>query len=90
MPDRYPWLWDVEMDSASFDALLAGMIDPGPRERTWALLRLIEYAPYSEIRRLLPLDYFLKMWPEISGRVRSLSRRDGMDFYYSRRLQRMT
>lgn len=82
MQDKHPWLWDVDMDSASFDALLAGGTGVPPHDRRWALLRLIEYAPYPEIRRLLPLDYFLQVWPELAPRMRSRTRRQGMDFYH--------
>ena len=82
MQDRYPWLWDVDLDSASFDALLAGESGLPPHDRRWALLRLIEYASYAEIRRLLPLRYFLEQWPDLAPRMRSQTRRRGMEFYY--------
>lgn len=83
MNDRYAWLWDVDLDSESFDALLAGGPGSPPHDRRWALLRLVEYAPYAEIRRLLPLDFFLEAWPTLAPRVRSRTRRQGMEFYYS-------
>jgi hypothetical protein len=35
------------------------------------LLWLIEYAPYPDLRRLLPRDRFLKEWPELALRFRS-------------------
>ncbi len=80
MLDRYPWLWGVDLDSASFEALLAWTSGSLPHDRRWALLRLIEYAPYSEIRRLLPLGYFLEAWPALAPRMRSRTRHQGMDF----------
>ena len=88
MTHRCPWLWDVDLDSASFEALLAGGSGSLPHDRRWALLRLVEYAPYAEIRRLLPLDYFLEAWPSLAPRMRSQTRRQGMEFYYEWNQQR--
>ena len=78
--ERYPWLWDVDMDNAAFDAVLRGQTTVSGLGADWAMLRLIEYAPYGEIRRLLPRDAFLRRWPALMPKVRSVSRRDGMDF----------
>jgi len=88
MQRRYAWLWDVDMDASAFDAILSGQGTVTVPEREWAVLRLIEYAPYAEIRRLLPRDFFLEHWPTLAGRVRSRTRREGMTFlhdYYQKR-----
>ena len=78
--DRYSWLWDVDMGNAEYEEILAGRgARPGMDER-WALVRLVEYAPYREIKRLLPRERFLRLWPAVSSLVRSPSRREGMDF----------
>jgi hypothetical protein len=53
------------------------------------VLRLIEYASYADIRRLLPLDFFLAKWQNLAPRVRSRTRREGMDFFYHRRLRQL-
>jgi len=82
--ERYAWLWDVDLDAAAFDGILSGRGGVVPHDRGWALLRLIEYAPYAEIRRLLPREYFLLAWPTLAGRVRSRARREGMEFLYQR------
>lgn len=79
--ERYPWLWDVEMDNATFMAVLRGETSSAGHDCDWALLRLIEYAPFRDILRLLPLDLFLTRWPMLMGRVRSVTRRAGMDYY---------
>jgi hypothetical protein len=79
MQPRYPWLWDSDLDNAGFEAALQGR---GERDERWAMARLIEYAPFTEIKRLLPRDLFLQDWPEIALRVRSKIRRAGMEFYY--------
>lgn len=81
----YAWLWDVDMDAADFEALLAGDA-PGRApglDADWALLRLVEYAPYRELRRLLPRARFLARWPAVAGRVRSAARREGMDYMFA-------
>ena len=84
MQERYAWLWDVDLDAAAFDGILSGRGGVAPHDCGWALLRLIEYAPYAEIRRLLPREYFLLAWPTLAGRVRSRARREGMEFLYQR------
>jgi hypothetical protein len=82
MKGRYAWLWDVDLDAAAFDAILSGDGAVDLERRQWAILRLIEYAPYSEIRRLLPRDFFIEQWPALASRVRSRTRRKGMSFLH--------
>ncbi len=88
MDARYPWLWDTDMDNCTFDALLAGRTSLPCFDTRWAMLRLVEYAPFAEIKRLLPVDGFLALWPSLLGQVRSGMRRDGMDFMYRWFLER--
>ena len=80
---RYPWLWDVDMDDETFETLLSGRATPAQYDARWALLRLVEYAPYGEIKRLLPTELFLKTWPSVAPSVRSATRREGMDFVFA-------
>lgn len=82
MEERYAWLWDVDLIPSEFDAILAGRAGVDPEDRRWALLRLLEYAPYRELRRLIPLEYFLVEWPNLAPSVRSRTRRQGMEFFY--------
>ncbi len=70
------------MDNAAFEEMLAGRREEPPHDQRWALVRLIEYAPWSELRRLLPREFFFAAWPELASRVRSKTRREGMDFFY--------
>jgi len=79
----YPWLWDVEMGIPEFDAILSGRAARPGHDARWALVRLVEYAPYREIKRLLPVSLFSRLWPEVAPLVRSVSRRAGMDFVAS-------
>ncbi len=82
MEPRFPWLWDTEMDNATFESILRGERAHPYHDSLWAMARLIEYAPYREIRRLLPRDRFLREWSTVAPRIRSHTRRDGMEFVY--------
>ncbi len=82
--DRYPWLWDVEMDADTFRQILNGERNVRGRDWRWALVRLIEYAPYAEIRRLLSAERLLATWPQVAGQIRSSTRREGMEYLYQR------
>lgn len=84
MQRRYAWLWDREMDADDFDAILSGRRPSSLSQRQWALIRLLEFAPYAEIRRLLPRDFFVAQWETLRSRMRSSSRREGMAFLYDR------
>ena len=86
--EKYSWLWDVDMDAARFQRTLSGE-EQGPFfDQPWALIRLIEYAPYADILRLLPRQAFLKLWPQIEERIRSTMRREGMAYVHARLLAR--
>ena len=82
MQSRYPWLWDTDLDNEGFDALLHGQTRDQAHDELWAMTRLVEYAPFSELKRLLPRERFLEQWPRIAPRVRSAARRKGMDFFH--------
>jgi hypothetical protein len=82
MQRRYPWLWDVDLDASAFDPMLSGSGEVSLKERQGAMVRLIEYAPWAEIRRLLPRAFLLEHWPALASRVRSRTRREGMAFAY--------
>ena len=52
----------METDNAAFEAVLRGTQAQAPHDQCWAITRLLEYAPYSEIRRLLPDEVLLQRW----------------------------
>ena len=81
---KYPWLWDVEMDSTTFRRVLRGDGQIDGRDWRWAMVRLVEYAPYADIRRLLPVELFVAHWRDVANRVRSETRREGMDYVHAR------
>jgi hypothetical protein len=79
-PRRLPYAWDQDLDEPDFRRLLSGELTLGPLDRTWAAVRLIEYAPYGEIVRLLGFRELVKGWPEWRAHIRSESRKRGLDF----------
>lgn len=68
------------IDEAQFRSILAGDLVLGRLDRDWAAVRLIEYAPYAEIVRLIGFPALVREWPRWRERVRSQSRKRGLDF----------
>ncbi|MCO6450620.1 MAG: hypothetical protein J5I90_07500 [Caldilineales bacterium] len=77
---RLPYVWDYDIDEATFDAMLAGEVSLGRLDRDWAVVRLIEYAPYDEIVQKLGFAALVNGWPRWRERVRSASIKRGLDF----------
>ncbi len=77
---RPAYLWDYDLDEVQFQDLLDGKITIGRLDADWAALRLLEYAPYPEIVRLLGFQRLISGWPRWREHVRSNSRRRGFDF----------
>ncbi len=80
MQSRLPYVWDYAIDEAQFYEILTGQIIIGRLDRDWAAVRLIEYAPYKEIIRLLGFGALVQNWPVWRNRIRSQSRKRGFDF----------
>ncbi len=80
MTARPAWLWDYDLDEAAFRALLAGERTIGSLDRTWAAVRLLEYAPWPQIVQFLGYRALIEGWPGWRARIRSASRRRGLDF----------
>lgn len=77
---RLPYVWDYDIDEATFDELLVGRQILGRLGRDWAAVRLLEYAPYGEIVRKLGFPALVEGWPRWRPRIRSEGRRRGFDF----------
>ena len=77
---RLPFVWDYDLDEDQFRCLLSGTLTIGRLDRTWAAVRLLEYAPYGEIGRLMGFRALVRRWPEWRDHVRSESRKRGFDF----------
>ncbi len=80
MGQRLTLIWDYDINEAELREMLAGRLAKGRLDRDWAAVRLIEYAPYSEIVRLIGFKDLVGGWPRWRDRVRSKSRRRGLDF----------
>ena len=75
-----PYVWDYNIDEAQFRSILDGKTTLGRLDNDWVAIRLIEYAPYEEIIRLLGFRRLVEGWPRWRDHIRSLSRRRGFDF----------
>ena len=78
--EKLPYIWDYDIDEAQFRALLAGELRLGRLGQDWAVVRLLEYAPYPDIVRLLGFRALIEGWSHWRGFIRSMSRRRGLDF----------
>ena len=79
-PNRLPYVWDYEIDQTQFQEILAGRRVIGRLDQDWAAHRLLEYASYEEIVRLIGYKKLVENWPRWRGRIRSTSRVRGFDF----------
>jgi hypothetical protein len=77
---QLPYVWDYDIDETTFRAILAGEFRLGRLDRDWAATRLLEYAPYPEIIRLLGYGGLVAGWPRWQKRIRAENRRRGLDF----------
>jgi hypothetical protein len=77
------WLWDTDLNEPEFAAILSGQSAKGRLNKTWAAVRLLDYAPYPDILRLLGPVALAENWPQWRLGVRSASRRRGLDFLAS-------
>ena len=75
-----PYVWDYDIDEVLFQALLDGKQTLGRLDADWAAMRLLEYASYPEIVRLLGFRRLVQGWPHWREHIRSQSRKRGFDF----------
>lgn len=80
MQKRSPYVWDYEIDEQEFLDILAGRLKKGRLDRDWAAVRLLEYAQYPDIVRLLGFRALIAGWPRWRPHIRAESRRRGFDF----------
>ena len=77
---RLPYVWDYDLDQQQFQEILDGRLKKGRLNQDWAAHRLLEYAPYDEIIRLLGYRRLVENWSRWRGRIRSMGRVRGFDF----------
>ena len=75
-----PYLWDYDIEEEQFIDLLDGKQTIGRLDRDWAAVRLLEYASYPDIVRLLGFKRLIEGWPKWRDQIRSSSRRRSFDF----------
>ena len=80
---RLPYVWDYDIDEAQFRDILAGRMTLGRLDQDWAAVRLLEYAPYPDIVRLLGYRALVSGWTKWRRHIRSRSRKRGFDFLVS-------
>jgi hypothetical protein len=80
---RYPYVWDYDLDETQFREILEGRRAMGRLDRDWAACRLLDYAPYEEIIRLIGFKQLVENWHRWRPGVRSKSRVRGFDFLVS-------
>ena len=73
------YLWDYNITSEEFLGILAGQYETGGLDRDWAAVRLLNYATYEEIVRLIGYKDLVTHWPRWKSRVRSEQRTRGFD-----------
>ena len=83
MHNRTPYVWDYNIGEQQFAEILSGTLQLGRLDRLWALARLLEYAPYTEVIRRIGFKDLIEEWPRVRARIRSRSRRRGYDFLVS-------
>ena len=80
MTERSPYVWDYDIDQQTFRDILEGRRVVGRLNQDWAARRLIEYASYEDIIRLIGFKRLVENWSRWRSGIRSASRLRGLDF----------
>lgn len=80
MKTRAKYVWDYDLTQDEFDAILAGRYKRGHLDRDWAAVRVIEWAPYQEMIKLLGFPAIVAEWSRWRSRIRSEQQRRAIDF----------
>lgn len=78
--ERLSYVWDYDINYTQFLEILEGRQVIGRLDQDWAARRLLEYAPYEEIVRLIGFRKLVENWPRWREKIRSKSRLRGFDF----------
>jgi len=77
---RAKYVWDYDLAQDEFDDILAGRRTRGNLDRDWAAVRVIEWAPYHEMVRLIGFPALVNEWSRWRSRIRSEQQRRAIDF----------
>jgi hypothetical protein len=80
MSGKAKYVWDYNLSQEEFDDILAGRAERGHLNRDWATVRIIEWAGYEEMIRLIGFAALYREWPRWRGRLRSEQQRRSIDF----------
>lgn len=80
LQSRPYFVWDYDITWEQFLAILEGKLTISTLDRTWAAVRLIEYAPYEEMIRLIGYEGLVRDWHKWRKRVRAEEEKVGLDF----------
>lgn len=78
--NRARYVWDHNITQEQFDAMLAGRFVDGPLDRDWAAIRVIEWAKYEDMIRILGYPALVNNWSRWRTRIRSEEQRRSLDF----------
>lgn len=80
MSGKAKYVWDYNLSQEEFDEILAGRMQRGHLNRDWAAVRIIEWANYEEMIRLIGFPALFREWPRWRNRLRSEQQRRSIDF----------
>lgn len=80
MKGRAKYVWDYDLAQDEFDDILAGRRKRGRLNRDWAAVRVIEWAPYQEMVRLIGFRARVSEWSRWRSHIRSEQQRRAIDF----------
>lgn len=78
--NRAKYVWDYNITQEQFDAMLAGQFEDGHLNRDWAAVRVIEWAKYEDMIRILGYFDLVNNWSRWRERIRSEEQRRSLDF----------
>ncbi|MEZ4870205.1 MAG: hypothetical protein R3C14_53240 [Caldilineaceae bacterium] len=78
--NRAQYVWDYNITQEQFDEMLAGRFEDGHLNRDWAAIRVIEWAKYEDMVRILGFPTLVKNWSRWRMRIRSEEQRRSLDF----------
>ncbi|NJN82167.1 MAG: hypothetical protein HC802_07740 [Caldilineaceae bacterium] len=78
--NRARYVWDYNITQEQFDEMLAGRFEDGHLNRDWAAIRVIEWAKYEDMIRILGFPNLVHNWPRWRMRIRSEEQRRSLDF----------
>jgi hypothetical protein len=78
--NKAQYVWDYDLSQDEFDEILAGHKERGHLNRDWAAVRVIEWAQYEDMIRLIGFRELVKNWSRWRTRIRSEQQRRAIDF----------